>query len=72
MAMSLGESGLKQALSWIVSRLADEPGARRSALVEEAARRFDLSPLDTEALYRMLVEATRPGAPPGTGGERPS
>jgi hypothetical protein len=51
-----GEAPIKQAVAWIDDRLHDEPGADRLRLVDEAARRFDLSPLDTEFLLRHLAE----------------
>lgn len=43
--------GLRQALSWL-----SEIGRHDAAAVEEACRRFDLSPLDEDFLLR---EATR-------------
>lgn len=60
--MSLGEPGVKRALRWVLDRLADDPAAKRGPLVDEAARRFDLSPLETDFLYRQLTEAGDPGA----------
>lgn len=56
--MSIGEAPVKQAVKWIDDRLRDNPNANRATLVDEAARRFDLSPLDAEFLYRHL--ASRP------------
>ncbi len=53
--MAAGEGPIKQAVSWIDDQLRDDPGADRLRLVEEAARRFDLSPLDTEFLMRHLA-----------------
>ena len=50
-----GEAPIKQAVAWIDDRLHDEPGADRLRLVDEAARRFDLSPLDAEFLLRHLA-----------------
>lgn len=52
--MAAGEAPIKQAVSWIDDRLRDDPNADRLWLVDEAARRFDLSPLDTEFLMRHL------------------
>ena len=57
--MAVGESPIKQAVAWIDDRLRDEPDADRLRLVDEAARRFDLSPLDTEFLTRHLAERRR-------------
>jgi hypothetical protein len=64
--MSLGEPKIKQALDWIVARLAEQPHASRSQLIGRAAREFDLTPVAEDFLRRQLVEATRgqtPGAP---------
>jgi hypothetical protein len=61
--MSLGEPHVKRALDWILARLADEPHAKRSALVDEASREFDLTPLEADFLYRQLVEATKGQGP---------
>jgi hypothetical protein len=54
--MAAGEAPIKQAVKWIDDRLRDEPAADRLRLVDEAARRFDLSPLDTDFLMRHLAE----------------
>jgi hypothetical protein len=51
-----GEAPIKQAVTWIDELLRDDPGADRLRLVDEAARRFDLSPLDTDFLMRHLAE----------------
>ena len=57
--MALGEARIKQAVKWIDDQLVNRPGADRLALVDEAARRFDLSPLDTDFLLRHLAERVR-------------
>lgn len=44
--------GLRQALKWLDERARDEPGLDRARAVAEAARRFDLTPLDEEFLSR--------------------
>lgn len=54
--MSAGEAPIKQAVKWIEDRLADNPRADRVKLVDEASRRFDLSPLDADFLLRHLAE----------------
>jgi hypothetical protein len=54
--MSAGEAAIKQAVKWIDDRLHDDPGADRLTLVDEASRRFDLSPLDAEFLFRHLAQ----------------
>ena len=67
MSDGLGESSLKRALAWLLDQLAEDPSRKRSPLIDEAARRFDLSPLDADVLYEKLVEATRRRGPePGT------
>jgi hypothetical protein len=43
----------------VLQRLADDPGARRSVLIDQASREFDLTPLEAEFLYRQLTEALR-------------
>ena len=57
--MAAGEAPIKQAVKWIDDQLIDTPGADRVKLVDEAARRFDLSPLDTDFLFRHLAERAR-------------
>jgi hypothetical protein len=57
--MAAGEAPIKQAVTWIDDRLRDEPGGDRLRLLDEAARRFDLSPLDTDFLLRHLAERGR-------------
>ena len=57
--MSAGEAPIKQAVAWIEDQLVDRPDADRVKLVDEAARRFDLSPLDTDFLFRHLAERSR-------------
>jgi hypothetical protein len=53
--MSAGESPIKQALRWIDDQLHDNPKADRLKLVDEASRRFDLSPADGDFLFRHLA-----------------
>ena len=54
-----GEAPIKQAVKWIDDQLRDDPRADRMKLVDQAARRFDLSPLDAEFLIRHLTERGR-------------
>ena len=54
--MAAGEAPIKQAVRWLDEQLAENPAADRVRLVDEAARRFDLSPLDADFLYRHLAE----------------
>ncbi|MBI4272042.1 MAG: hypothetical protein HY615_17030 [Candidatus Rokubacteria bacterium] len=54
--MAAGEAPIKQAVRWLDEQLGENPAADRVRLVDEAARRFDLSPLDADFLYRHLAE----------------
>jgi len=54
--MAVGEAPIKQAIKWIDEQLHDHPDADRMKLVDEASRRFDLSPLDEDFLVRHLAE----------------
>ncbi len=54
--MTLGEPPIKQAIKWIDEQLRDNPTADRARLVDEAGRRYDLSPLDADFLWRHLGE----------------
>jgi len=57
--MSAGESSIKQAVQWLDDQLRDQPSADRVTLVDDASRRFDLSPADAEFLFRHLAERAR-------------
>jgi hypothetical protein len=54
--MSAGEAPIKQAVKWIDEQLHDNPQADRTKLIDEAGRRFDLTPLDSEFLVRQLSQ----------------
>ncbi len=54
--MAAGEAPIKQAVQWIEDQLRDNPSANRLKLVDEASRRFDLSPPDEDFLLRHLAE----------------
>jgi hypothetical protein len=54
--MSAGEAPIKQAVKWIDEQLRDNPKADRTRLIDDAGRRFDLTPLDSEFLLRHLSE----------------
>ena len=54
--MSAGEAPIKQAVNWIDEQLRDNPQADRTKLIDEAGRRFDLTPLDSEFLLRHLSQ----------------
>jgi hypothetical protein len=42
--------GLRSALRWLDGQRQDQPGALRGKLIDEAALRFDLTPLEVEFL----------------------
>ena len=58
--MSAGEAPIKQAVKWIEEQLHDNPKADRTKLIDEAGRRFDLTPLDSEFLVRQLSQRKSP------------
>ena len=53
--MAAGEAPVKAAIKWIDEELRDRPGADRVKLLDEAARRFDLSPLEADFLLRHFT-----------------
>jgi len=57
--MSAGEAPIKQAVKWIDDQLQDNPKVDRVKLIDEASRRFDLSPADEDFLFRHLAERTK-------------
>jgi hypothetical protein len=57
--MAAGEGPVKQAVRWLDDQLRDKPQADRVTLVDEASRRFDLSPMDADFLLRHLAERAR-------------
>jgi len=54
--MSAGETAIQKAVRWLDEQLRERPGASKLELVEAASRRFDLSPADSDFLYRHLAE----------------
>jgi hypothetical protein len=54
-----GETPIKQAVAWIEEQLEDNPKIDRVKLIDEASRRFDLSPLDQDFLFRHLAERAK-------------
>ncbi len=54
--MAAGEAPIKQAVKWLDEQLRDNPAADRLRLVDEASRRFDLTPLDADFLLRQMAE----------------
>jgi hypothetical protein len=55
------EQGLKEAIKWINAELQDNPEAKVGVLIDQASRQFNLTPLQTDFLYR---EYQRKGNPP--------
>jgi hypothetical protein len=56
--MAVGEAAIRQAVKWIDERRRDDPRTDRLTLVDEAARRFGLSPVEAEFLMRHLAGRT--------------
>jgi hypothetical protein len=54
--VSAGEAPIKQAIAWMDEQFHERPETDRLKLVDEASRRFDLSPLDVDFLMRHLAE----------------
>jgi hypothetical protein len=54
--MSAGEAPIKQAMKWIDEQLLANSRADRTKLIDDASRRFDLTPLDAEFLLRHLAQ----------------
>jgi len=46
------EQGLKEAVKWINAELQDNPRAKVGLLIDQASRQFNLTPLQTDFLYR--------------------
>lgn len=49
------EVGLKKAIQWIDERRRENPQAGMASLIDEAGRRFDLSPVQADFLYRHFA-----------------
>ncbi len=60
--MALGEARIKQAVKWIDEKLAEQPDLDRTKLLDEAGRRFDLTPVEADFLFRHLAERRTGGA----------
>ncbi len=45
-----GNDSIRSALKWLSGKRQDEPGIPRMKLIEEAALRFDLTPLEVDFL----------------------
>ena len=53
------DAPIKQAVQWLEDQLRDRPNADRVTLLDDASRRFDLSPADSDFLFRHLAERAR-------------
>lgn len=51
------EVGLKRAIEWISQERRDDPGAKLGVLIDEACRKYDLSPIQADFLYRHFLQA---------------
>jgi hypothetical protein len=51
-----GNDAIRGALRWLSERRLEDPKAPRMKLIEEAALRFDLSPLETDFLTNNWKE----------------
>jgi len=60
--MAVGEARVKQAGKWIDEKLAEQPDRDRTKLLDEAGRRFDLTPVEADFLFRHLAERRAGGA----------
>ena len=60
--MAQGEAPIKQAMAWIEEKLHEQPGANRVRLVDEASRRFDLTPIDADFLFRHVSDLAKGGS----------
>ena len=50
------EIGLKKAIQWIDEQRRENPKASRATLIDEASRKFELSPLQADFLYRHFAK----------------
>ena len=53
---------LRRAVSHVNEERQDNPDKKLTQIIDEAAMRFNLSPLDAEALYRLFSEENAPDA----------
>lgn len=50
------EVGLKKAIEWISQSRQDEPAKNLASLIDEACRKFDLTPIQADFLYRHFTQ----------------
>jgi hypothetical protein len=46
--------GIRRAIRWISEQRQADPSLKLAKVIDEAAQRFDLSPLETDFLWRQL------------------
>ena len=51
------EIGVKKAVEWIIQKRQENSKVGLSILIEEACRKFDLSPLQADFLYRHFTQS---------------
>ncbi len=49
----------RDAVNFILEKQKEKPGASLTGLIDEAGMRFNLTPLETEALTRILKDETK-------------
>ena len=54
--MAVGEAPIKAAIKWIDEHLREHPDMDRLKLVDDAGRRFDLTPVDEKFLLQHFAE----------------
>jgi hypothetical protein len=52
-----GGESIRSALKWLSERRQEDPSAARGKLIDEAALRFDLSPMEVDFLLNNWKEA---------------
>ncbi len=50
--------GLTKAIQWIDERRREDPKASTVTLIDEASRRFELSPIQADFLYRHFAKTS--------------
>lgn len=51
-----GSESMKSALRWLSERRREEPSASRTDLIDQAALRFDLNPMEVDFLTQQWKE----------------
>ncbi|MBP7603163.1 MAG: hypothetical protein KBA15_04505 [Spirochaetes bacterium] len=49
------DSSMENAIRFISAELKENPGADKNALIDEASRKYDLNPMQTEFLVNKYV-----------------